>query len=62
MNLSALPTLWLGMFGSGPLGRTGWLDTPFPPIVSMLAIARLVRRCCCRAGVGSSRPSWWASA
>jgi hypothetical protein len=39
MNLSALPTLWLGIFSSGPLGRTGWLDTPFPPIVSMLAIA-----------------------
>jgi hypothetical protein len=38
MNISALPTLWLGAFGSGPLGRTGWLDTPFPPIVSMLAI------------------------
>lgn len=39
MNLSALPTLWLGIFGSGPLGRTGWLDTPFPPMVSMLTIA-----------------------
>lgn len=38
MNLSSLPTLWLGAFGSGPLGRTGWLDTPFPPIVPMLAI------------------------
>lgn len=39
MNLAALPTLWLGIFGSGPLGRTGWLDTPFPPMVSMLTIA-----------------------
>ncbi|MDR7255330.1 hypothetical protein J2X46_004332 [Nocardioides sp. BE266] len=39
MNLALLPTLWLGIFGSGPMGRTGWLDTPFPPIVPMLAIA-----------------------
>lgn len=39
INLSSLPTLWLGMFGSGPLGRTGWLDTPFPPMVAMLTIA-----------------------
>lgn len=39
MNLAALPTLWLGIFSSGPLGRTGWLDTPFPPLVSMLTIA-----------------------
>lgn len=39
MNLAALPTLWLGIFSSGPLGRTGWLDTPFPPVVSMLTIA-----------------------
>ena len=38
INLSSLPTLWLGMFGSGPLGRTGWLDTPYPPIVTMLMI------------------------
>lgn len=39
INISSLPTLWLGMFGSGPLGRTGWLDTPFPPMISMLTIA-----------------------
>ena len=39
INLSSLPTLWLGMFGSGPLGRTGWLDTPFPPMIAMLTIA-----------------------
>jgi Predicted membrane protein (DUF2142) len=39
MNLALLPSLWLGIFGSGPLGRTGWLDTPFPPIVPMLTIA-----------------------
>ncbi|MCP3422552.1 DUF2142 domain-containing protein [Nocardioides pinisoli] len=39
MNLAQLPTLWLGIFGSGPLGRTGWLDTPFPPVVPMLTIA-----------------------
>lgn len=39
INLSSLPTLWLGTFGSGPLGRTGWLDTPFPPMVPMLATA-----------------------
>ncbi|GAA5123439.1 hypothetical protein GCM10023339_43350 [Alloalcanivorax gelatiniphagus] len=38
INLSSLPTLWLGAFGSGPLGRTGWLETPYPPIVTMLAI------------------------
>ncbi|MCW2739025.1 DUF2142 domain-containing protein [Nocardioides sp.] len=39
INLSSLPTLWLGVFGSGPLGRAGWLDTPFPPMISMLTIA-----------------------
>ncbi|WP_416953621.1 DUF2142 domain-containing protein [Nocardioides sp. T5] len=39
MNLAMLPSLWLGIFGSGPLGRTGWLDTPYPPIVPMLTIA-----------------------
>lgn len=39
MNLSMLPTLWLGIFGSGPLGRTGWLDTPFPPMIPLLTIA-----------------------
>ena len=39
MNLALLPSLWLGIFGSGPLGRTGWLDTPFPPLVPMMTIA-----------------------
>jgi hypothetical protein len=39
INLSSLPTLWLGMFGSGPLGNIGWFDTPFPPMVPMLGIA-----------------------
>ncbi|MGF9754118.1 DUF2142 domain-containing protein [Microvirga sp. 0TCS3.31] len=39
INLSSLPTLWLGMFGSGPLGNIGWFDTPVPPMVPMLGIA-----------------------
>lgn len=39
INLSSLPTLWLGMFGSGPLGNIGWFDTPFPPMIPMLGIA-----------------------
>ncbi len=39
MNLALIPSLWLGVYGSGPLGRTGWLDTPFPPIIPMLTIA-----------------------
>ena len=39
INLSSLPTLWLGVFGSGPLGPIGWFDTPFPPMVPTLATA-----------------------
>ncbi|MCY7402231.1 MAG: DUF2142 domain-containing protein [Nocardioides sp.] len=39
INLSSLPTLWFGMLGSGPMGRTGWLDTVYPPMVSALGVA-----------------------
>ncbi|PKH44358.1 Predicted membrane protein [Nocardioides alpinus] len=39
INLSSLPTLWLGAFSAGPLGRIGWLDTPLPPMVAMLTVA-----------------------
>lgn len=39
INLSALPTIWLGGFGSGPMGRIGWLDTPFPPLVGVLLVS-----------------------
>jgi hypothetical protein len=37
-NIKELPQLILGNFGFGILGRTGWLDTPFPALVVILAL------------------------
>jgi hypothetical protein len=39
INLGALPVLWLGPFGYGPLGGTGWLDVAFPALVTASGIA-----------------------
>lgn len=38
-NLQALPTLWFGSLGYGPMGVLGWLDTPFPGVVGFFATA-----------------------
>lgn len=39
LNLGGLPVLWLGPFGFGPLGGTGWLDVAFPAVVIASGIA-----------------------
>jgi hypothetical protein len=38
-NLTELPGLVVGVFGAGPLGLLGWLDTPVPAVTWVSAIA-----------------------
>lgn len=39
INAGGLPALWLGPFGYGPLGGTGWLDVTFPALVTTAGLA-----------------------
>lgn len=38
MNLRELPVVLLGSLGYGPMGTTGWLDTPYPALVGALTV------------------------